>query len=46
MFNKAATLTPTIKLCIDKEAPLGLEYSMEGMGILKFYLAPKIEAAE
>lgn len=42
MFNKAASCSPTVALMMSGETPLVVEYSMEKLGSLKFYLAPKI----
>ena len=42
MFNKAATLTTFTRLCLHAEQPLVVEYKIEELGVLKYYLAPKI----
>lgn len=42
LFNKAAPLTTRTKLCLHSEQPLVVEYPIEGLGVLKYYLAPKI----
>jgi hypothetical protein len=42
MFNKAAPLTSHIRLCLHNEQPLVVEYKIEDLGVLKYYLAPKI----
>ncbi len=42
MFNKAAPLSPVTKLCLHTEQPLVVEYRIDEIGVLKFYLAPKI----
>ena len=41
-FNKAASLSDRVVLCLNANSPLVLEYRIEGTGHLKFYLAPKI----
>lgn len=41
-FNKAAPLSDMVKLSFNEDTPLVVEYTMEGLGSLKFYLAPKI----
>ena len=42
MFNKAAPLTTFTRLCLHSEQPLVVEYKIESLGVLKYYLAPKI----
>jgi proliferating cell nuclear antigen len=42
MFNKAAPLTTFTRLCLHNEQPLVVEYKIESLGVLKYYLAPKI----
>ena len=42
MFNKASTLCNFVKLMLATETPLVVEYEIEGLGTLKYYLAPKI----
>lgn len=42
MFNKAAPLTTFTRLCLHNEQPLVVEYRIENLGVLKYYLAPKI----
>ena len=42
MFNKAAPLTTFTRLCLHNEQPLVVEYKIENLGVLKYYLAPKI----
>jgi len=42
MFNKAAPLTSHTNLCLHAEQPLVVEYRIENLGVLKYYLAPKI----
>ena len=42
IFNKACTLSPQTRLCLHPEQPLVIEYHMEDIGGLRFYLAPKI----
>jgi len=46
LFNKAAPLSPNVNLYLSGESPLVVEYKMEGLGALKFYLAPKINDEE
>ena len=42
MFNKAAPLSTHTRLCLHQEQPLVVEYKIEQLGVLKYYLAPKI----
>lgn len=42
MFNKASTLCNYVKLMLATETPLVVEYEIEKLGTLKYYLAPKI----
>ena len=42
MFNKASSCSPTVSLMLSSETPLVVEYAMDKLGSLKFYLAPKI----
>lgn len=42
MFNKAAPLCNFVKLMLAPETPLVVEYEIENLGSLKYYLAPKI----
>lgn len=41
-FNKAASLSEQVHLSLSENTPLVVEYKIEGMGSLKFYLAPKL----
>jgi proliferating cell nuclear antigen len=42
MFNKASSCSPVVSLMLSSETPLVVEYTMDKLGSLKFYLAPKI----
>lgn len=42
MFNKAAGLSAQTKLCMTQEQPLVTQFDIEQLGVLKYYLAPKI----
>ncbi len=42
-FAKASSLSNFVKLSLSKQFPLMIEYSIEKMGFVKFYLAPKME---
>ena len=42
MFTKATPLSETVSLHLSSEYPLKVEYNMEGLGSLKYYLAPRI----
>jgi len=42
LFNKAMGLGPTVKLSLLEGSPIIVEFDIENLGDLKFYLAPKI----
>jgi proliferating cell nuclear antigen len=42
MFNKAAALSNFTKLQMHNEQPLVIEFNIENLGALKYFLAPKI----
>jgi len=42
MFNKSSTCSPLVNLMVSSDTPLVVEYAMDKLGSLKFYLAPKI----
>lgn len=42
MFNKAAPLSTFTRLCMHAEQPIVVEYKIDQLGVLKYYLAPKI----
>ena len=42
MFNKANVLSSQVKLMMAPETPLVVEYEVDKLGTLKYYLAPKI----
>lgn len=46
MFNKASTLCNNVKLMLASDTPLVVEYEIENLGSLKYYLAPKINENE
>ena len=46
MFNKASSLCNYVKLMLACDTPLVVEYEIEHMGSLKYYLAPKINENE
>jgi len=41
-FCKAASLSPTVTLSMSPDVPLVVEYMMEDVGYLRYYLAPKL----
>jgi proliferating cell nuclear antigen len=45
-FNKAASLSPSVTLSMSTDSPLVVEYKIENLGSLRFYLAPKINDEE
>jgi proliferating cell nuclear antigen len=42
MFNKAATISNFTRLCLHQEQPLVVEFKIDNLGVLKYFLAPKI----
>ena len=42
MFTKASSLSPQVTLYLSVEFPLMVEYKLAQLGVLKFYLAPRI----
>jgi len=42
MFTKASPLSENVMLHLSNEYPLKVEYRLEGLGNLKYYLAPRI----
>ncbi len=42
MFNKAASISNFTRLCLHQEQPLVVEFKIENLGVLKYFLAPKI----
>ena len=46
MFNKASTLCNSVKMMLAADTPLVVEYEIEQLGSLKYYLAPKINDQE
>ena len=42
MFNKASSLTNFTRLCLHSDQPLVVEFKIENLGVLKYFLAPKI----
>jgi len=42
-FTKATSLASSVSLSISQEVPLVVEYRIEDLGYIRFYLAPKIE---
>jgi len=45
-FAKATPLSSTVSLKMSPDVPLVVEYAIEDMGHIRFYLAPKIEEEE
>ncbi len=44
-FTKATPLSGVVELHMTKDVPLTVVYTVENLGSMKFYLAPKIEEA-
>jgi len=42
-FTKATPLSPTVTLSMSRDVPLVVEYRIEELGYVRYYLAPKIE---
>ena len=42
MFNKASTLSSFTRLCLTNDQPLVVEFKIDQLGVLKYFLAPKI----
>ena len=45
-FAKASTLSPYVKLNISSKFPLRIEYQIENLGQMNFYLAPKMNDSD
>mmetsp|Transcript_12527 Transcript_12527/g.15735 ORF Transcript_12527/g.15735 Transcript_12527/m.15735 type:complete len:262 (+) Transcript_12527:121-906(+) len=45
-FTKATSLAPTVVLSLSPDVPIVVEYPIEGLGHVKYYLAPKIDDEE
>ena len=45
-FTKATPLSPQVILSLSPEVPLVVEYDIEDVGHVKYFLAPKIEDEE
>lgn len=45
-FTKATALSDRVKLSMSPDVPLVVEYGIEELGYIRFYLAPKIEDGE
>ncbi|KAG1670861.1 Proliferating cell nuclear antigen [Nymphon striatum] len=45
-FTKATALSGSVNLSMNPEVPLVVEYKMEDVGYIRYYLAPKIEDDE
>jgi proliferating cell nuclear antigen len=42
-FTKATGLSSNVTLSLSSEVPLVVEYTIEELGYVRYYLAPKIE---
>ena len=42
-FSKATSLSEKVKLSMAKDVPLVVEYAIQDMGHIRYYLAPKID---
>ncbi|RYG66156.1 hypothetical protein EON64_10405 [archaeon] len=43
MFTKATALGPTVTLSLSPDIPVVVEYPIDTMGHIRYYLAPKID---
>jgi len=43
LFSKATPLGPTVTLSMSPDIPIVVEYTIENMGYIRYYLAPKID---
>lgn len=43
LFTKATALGPTVTLSMSPDIPIVIEYPIENMGYIRYYLAPKID---
>jgi len=46
LFNRAASLSPTVTLKLSADTPIVVEYKIAKLGHLKYFLAPKINDDE
>ena len=46
MFTKASSIGQQVNLFLSKEFPLMVQYKLAELGVLKFYLAPRISESE
>ena len=46
IFNKASTLCSTVTLKLTADTPIVVEYKIENLGSVKYFLAPKINDEE
>ena len=46
LFNKASALSNRVTLSLSTESPLMVEYKINNLGTLRYYLAPKITDEE
>ncbi len=42
-FTKATSLGPSVHISMSPDVPVVVEYPIDNMGHIKFYLAPKID---
>uniref|UniRef100_A0A7S1LP66 DNA sliding clamp PCNA n=1 Tax=Neobodo designis TaxID=312471 RepID=A0A7S1LP66_NEODS len=43
IFSKASTLASRVTICLAGDAPCMIEFEIDGLGHLRYYLAPKVE---
>lgn len=45
-FAKGSALSDRVEICLAKESPCRVEYKVEGLGYLRWYLAPKVDGED
>ena len=45
-FAKATALSPSVVVKLSRELPVVVEYKIEAVGYVRYYLAPKIDDEE
>jgi proliferating cell nuclear antigen len=46
MFAKTTPLCNRVTLCLSSEIPLLIEYKIDEIGYIRYYLAPKVDSDE
>lgn len=45
-FAKATALSPTVSLTMSPDVPIVVEYPIEKMGYIRYFLAPKVDGED